>query len=434
MDTTTYPMTIGQLSVYRDVERMPQERLWEANLQPLVWDIRTECTVADVWQALAALAMRHESLRTNYAIDDSGAPLQFLGAHDTEEILKRVDRGVADVSELSEFVATKYQEPLDIYHGIPWRAWVLTEDGVPKQVLYIVHHMAADGAASLIMQDDFHALLAGRELPPPAGQPITMALDQQGAGAHRLRAAERYWRRTLEAAPRRDADADADDADAVAGTESNTEMLGATLTTGIPLEQLHAGAAALDVSAATVVTAAFYRTLRTVMGRSAVLILAISANRFDSGTAGVVTSLNQWAPILLDFDGTETFAELAVKVHGKSLNGLKNGICDPDAVMRMREEFFEQADPPVDPGFNINAILAPPGFAPAVAQQPAGVEFATPARAFGPGFYLIVRGIQTVDAVVRCNRPDVDRAKLAAIMAELQATLLQAAGLEPLPA
>ncbi|MBW8804226.1 MAG: hypothetical protein JF587_10280 [Catenulisporales bacterium] len=425
MDTTTYPMTIGQLSVYRDVERLPQEQSWEANLQPLVWDIRTECTVEDVWQALAALAMRHESLRTNYAIDDSGAPLQFLCAHDAEEILKRVDHGVADVCELSETMAAKYQEPLDIYHGIPWRAWVLTEDGVPKQVLYIVHHMAADGAASLIMQDDFHALLAGQELPPPGGQPITMALDQQGAGAHRLRAAERYWRRTLDAAPRRDADSSAD---------SSPVMLGATLTTGIPLERLHAGAAALDVTAATVVTAALYRSLRTVLGRSAVLILAISANRFDSSTAGVVTSLNQWAPFLLDFDGTESFAELAGKVHGKSLNGLKNGICDPDAVMRMREEFFEKADPPVDPGFNMNAILAPPGFAPAVEQQPAGVEFATPARAFGPGFYLIVRGIQTVDAVVRCSRPDVDQARLAAFMDELQATLLQAAGLEPLPA
>ncbi|GAA1984609.1 condensation domain-containing protein [Catenulispora subtropica] len=418
MDTTTYPMTIGQLSVYRDVERMPPDRRWEANLQPLVWDIRTACEVEDVWRALGDLAMRHESLRTNYAIDDSGAPLQFIGAHDAKEVLERVERGVADIAELPELLATKYQEELDIHHGIPWRAWIITEDGVPKQVLYVVHHMAADGAASLVMQDDFHALLAGDELPPPSGQPIAMALDQQGAGAHRLRAAERHWRRTLDAAPRRTDDT------------PNGEMLGATLTTGIPLQVAHAGAAKLGVSLQTVVTAAYYHAVREVMGRTAVLMMAISANRFDSATAGTVTSLVQWAPFLLDFDGTETFAELAAKVNGKALTGMKNSVCDPDVVNRVREEFFEQADPPVDQGFNLNAILAPPGFAPAVEQRPSHLEFAPPARNFGPGFYLIVRAIDTIDCIVRCNRPDVDQTKLAAIMDSLQRTLLAAAGLE----
>src|SRR5436305_13334956 len=112
----------------------------------------------EVWDALAALAMRHESLRTNYVIDDDGTPSQFLGAQDAKEVLARVDRGVADVAELPALLETKFQEELDIYHGIPWRAWVITRDGVPQHVLLIVHHMAADGAASLIMQDDFHAL------------------------------------------------------------------------------------------------------------------------------------------------------------------------------------------------------------------------------------------------------------------------------------
>jgi hypothetical protein len=415
-------MTIGQLSVHRDVERLPAGRLWEANLQPLVWDIRTECGVEDVWRALGALAERHEALRTNYLFESDGSPRQFLGAHDAAEVLSRVDRGVADIAELPTLLAGKYQEVLDIYQGIPWRAWILTEDGVPAKVLYVVHHIAADGAAALIMQDDFHALLAGQELAPPAGQPIAMALDQQGAGAHRLRAAERYWRRTLSAAPRISPDA----------AVVNTEMLGATLHTGIPLELLHAGSEALDVSGATVVLAAYYHALREVLGRSALLLMAISANRFDPAMAGVVTSLTQWAPMLLDFDGSESFGELAAKVHGKALNAFKNSICDPDYVVDIREEFFEKADPPVDKGFSTNIILAPPGFAPAVGQQPSSVEFATPARATGPGFYLIVTGLETIDVAVRCNRTDVDQPVLAAILEALQRGLLAVAGLSPM--
>lgn len=418
MDRATFPMTIGQLSVHRDVELLPAERLWEGNLQPLVWDIQQQCTVEDVWRALGALAERHESLRTNYLFEVDGAPRQFLGAQDAAEVLERVDRGVADISQLPELLAGKHQEALDIYHGIPWRAFVITSDGTPAKVLFVVHHIAADGAAALILQDDFHALLAGQTLEPPAGQPIAMAEDQQGAGAFRLRAAERYWRRTLEAAPR-----------VPEVALPTTEMLGAALHTGIPLEPAHAGAEKLDVSLASIVLAAYYDALRTVLGRNALLLMAISANRFDPSMAGVVTSLTQWAPMLLDFDGTESFPDLAAKVHGKALNAFKNSICDPDAVVAIREEYFEKTDPPVDKGFNTNVILAPPGFAPAVHQQPRTIDFATPARATGPGFYFIVTGLDRIDATVRCNRPDVDQPALAAILATFHTTLLEVAGL-----
>ncbi|MEY9890166.1 hypothetical protein ABIA31_003824 [Catenulispora sp. MAP5-51] len=414
----TYPMTIGQLSVHRDVERLPGDRLWEANLQPVVWDIRQECTAEDVWRALGALAERHESLRTNYVFEADGSPRQFLGARDAAEVLERVEHGVADISELPALLAGKYQEVLDIYHGIPWRAFAITADDRPVKVLLVFHHIAADGAASLILQDDFHALLAGETLDPPAGQPIAMAVDQQGAGAFRLRAAERYWRRTLEAAPR-----------VLEVAVPNTAMLGASVHTGIPLEVAHAGAERLDVSMATIVLAAYYHALRTALERPAILLMAISANRFDPSMAGVVTSLTQWAPMLLDFDGTETFADLAAKVHGKALNAFKNSICDPDYVVDIREEYFEKTDPPVDKGFNTNVILAPPGFAPAVEQEPFTVEYATPARATGPGFYFIVSGIERIDVAVRCNRPDVDQDRLAAILDVFQETLLEVAGL-----
>jgi hypothetical protein len=414
----TYPMTIGQLSVHRDVERLPADRLWEANLQPVVWDIRQECTAEDVWRALGALAERHESLRTNYVFEADGSPRQFLGARDAAEVMERVEHGVADISELPALLAGKYQEVLDIYHGIPWRAFAITTDDRPVKVLLVFHHIAADGAASLILQDDFHALLAGETLDPPAGQPIAMAVDQQGAGAFRLRAAERYWRRTLEAAPR-----------VPEVAVPNTAMLGASVHTGIPLEVAHAGAERLDVSMATIVLAAYYHALRTVLERPAILLMAISANRFDPSMAGVVTSLTQWAPMLLDFDGTETFADLAAKVHGKALNAFKNSICDPDYVVDIREEYFEKTDPPVDKGFNTNVILAPPGFAPAVEQEPYAVEYATPARATGPGFYFIVSGIERIDVAVRCNRPDVDQDRLAAILDVFQETLLEVAGL-----
>src|SRR5882724_8216834 len=87
---------------------------------------------------------------------------------------------------------------------------------------------------------------------------------------------------------------------------------------------------------------------------SEVTTLAISAsNRFDAEMASVVTSLNQWVPMVLVFDEDEPFAEVVKKVHWKTFNALKNGCCDPDVIISMREE-FGQLDPPVDPGYNYN--------------------------------------------------------------------------------
>lgn len=209
----------------------------------------------------------------------------------------------------------------------------------------------------------------------------------------------------------------------------SAHMIGATLNTGIPLEVAHAGAEKLDVSLATVVLAAYCHALRTALNRRALLLMAISANRFDPSMAGVVTSLNQWAPMVLDFDGSESFAELAAKVHGRALSGFKNSICDPDLVVKIREEYFEKADPPVDQEFSTTIILAPPGFAPAVEQQPRSVDFATPARAFGPGLYFIVSATERIDVAVRCHRPDVGQDGPATILDVFHETLLKVAGL-----
>jgi len=416
---TTYPMAIGQISVFRDMEKLAPERLWEANL-PFQWDLSQEASIEEVWAAFGEVSMRHESMRTNYRVEESGELLQFLAADDPATIMSMVDHGAIELAEIpnfKDFEERKTQQVIDIYHGIPWRAWVVTEDGVPKKVVFIVHHIVADGAALLVIRDDFNALLAGEELPPPAGQPRIMALNERGAGAGRLRTAERYWRRTLGASPRVAPDA-----------PPSHEMIGATMYTGIPLELAHEGAAKLNASIQSVVLAAMYSTLREITGRQQILLFPMTANRFDSNTATVVTSLNQWVPLLLEFDGSESFADLASKVHWKAFNSLKNGFCDPDFIVDIREE-FEQADPPVDAGFNYNGIFAPPGMFVPVEPEPPKTDFYVPTRATGPDFYLIARSLQRIDLIVRTTRAEFDQPTLATFMTTMNAILLKVAGL-----
>jgi len=417
---TTYSMTVGQLSSLRDTQVLPEDRRWENNLS-FVWGLRRECTAEEVWTALGALAMRHESLRTHYRDDGSpGGPHQVLAVEDVETVLALTEHGTADIADLSDVEERAYKQPFDIYGGMPWRACVITDGGAPRKVVFVVNHIAADGAAVLILEADFHALLAGEELPPPGGQPRTIAQNEQSpVSARRLRTAERYWRQTLAAAPRRPPGV----------RPASGEMIGATLRTGVPLELAHEGAAKLDASIASVLLAACYQSLREITGRSQILLLPMSANRFDSATAAVVTSLNQRVPLLLDFDGSESFPELAAKVHWESFKALKHGYYDPDAIARIRQEFFEQADPPVDPGYNFNGILAPPRFAPPVQPEPAELEFSAPARTTIPGFYLAAMGIERIDLLARTNRAEFDQPAFAAFLSSVQEILLDVAGL-----
>lgn len=411
----TYPATVGQLSVWRDIEKMPVERRWEANL-PFVWEFGAGHTAEAIWEALGALAMRHEALRTTYLIDADGRLRQRIAVDSAAATIALVQRGTADASALATMEDEKVRDVIDVMTELSWRAWILTDDGVPARVLLVIHHIGADGMGVLLLQRDFEAILAGEPL-GPVSSPREMALSQQnGEGARALKASERYWRRTLESAPHR------------APAQAPAARLGATLHTGIPMPMAHDGAAKMEVSLHTLLLAGYYRGIRQALGTSEVLLFPITNNRFDPEAADVVTSLVQWAPLVVDFADTDPFEEMAQKLHWKTFNAMKHGVCDPDVIVEMRGE-HERMDPPIDPGFYYNPILAPPGFPSSDTVVPSSMEFYEPARATGPGVYVIVRGLTSIDLVVRANRPGLDNEALATCLQSIQDALESAVGI-----
>jgi hypothetical protein len=202
---------------------------------------------------------------------------------------------------------------------------------------------------------------------------------------------------------------------------------GATLHTGIPVPMAHDGAAKLDISLESLLLAAYYRGLRSALGSSAVLMFPISSNRFDPDAARLVTTLAQWVPMLVDFDESVPFEEIARKLHWNSIKALKYGVCDPDVIINVRNE-FERKDPPVDAGFYFNPIVAPVGFPSADTFEPSTTEWYVPERATGPGVYAIVRGLTSIDVIVRANRAGFDKEALSTCFASIQDALLTAVG------
>ncbi|WP_020519781.1 condensation domain-containing protein [Catelliglobosispora koreensis] len=415
-DDTSYPMTLGQLSVWVDVQKMPPERRWEANLVPFVWDLPPGHTEEEVWDAFTALAMRHESLRTTYLDSGDGEFRQQVTSHDATSAMESVRRGTADVSERDALVDSEYRTNIDVTAAMPWRVWILTDGGVPAHAIVTLNHMAADGVGARIMQDELKVFLAGDGASlEPAPTPIELAIRQnEGEGASRIRSAERLWRKTLDAAPR------------LTGAEKSAERVGGILHTGIPTPLAHEGADKLDVTLASLILAAYYRGLREVTGKPKHLLYPMSNNRFDAETKTLVSSLNQWVPLLLEFGDDEPLTEVVQRTHWKAFNALKYGLCRANVTVGMRDEFEAGGG---DPGHYFNPMIAKPGFPSADVLVPSHVEWFEPARATGPGFYLIVRAITSVDLVVRTNRPGYGKEEIEVFLASLQATLTEALGL-----
>lgn len=410
----TYPAAIGQLSVWRDLEKMPADRRWEANL-PFTWDVPAGHTDDEIWAALTALVSRHESLRTAFFLHDDGQLRQRVAVYDPDVARASVCQGTIDAADREAVEFEQYRRDFDLGRELLMRAWIVTTDGTATHVFVLLHHIAADAAAALVLQDDFHDILAGASLPPTT-TPRALALRQHGDGASRLRAAARYWHRTLDSAPRRDLGAPA------------PVRIAATLHTGIPLPMAHDSAAKLDISVATALLSAYYRGIQKAIGQNRALIYGVSNNRFDADVARMVTSLVQWAPTVLEFDAGDTFTEVAQKVHWKSFNALKYGACDPDAIFRIRDEFAAM-DPPVDAGFNFNPMIAPPGFPSTDVLQPSTIEWYDPARATGPGVYLIVRALSSIEVMISANRPGFDKVAMHTCLTSIQDDLLGMIGL-----
>src|SRR5262249_55719522 len=153
-------------------------------------------------------------------------------------------------------------------------------------------------------------------------------------------------------------------------------------------------------SLASVLLTAYHRALCAATGEGTHLLFPMSSNRYSEDNASLVTSLNQWVPLLVDLDPAEPFDAAAAKTHWKSFNALKNGVCSPDAIVAIRAEHADAA-----PGYYYNPILAPPGFPSHDEPAPATVQWYDPARTTGPGFYVIARGLTSLDLILRVNRP-----------------------------
>ncbi|WP_395503641.1 condensation domain-containing protein, partial [Ectopseudomonas mendocina] len=187
-----------------------QQRLWflqqlaptsSAYHLPGVLRLRGEVDEGALQHAFEALAERHWVLRSTFAQDEQGQPLQCIQAQARVNLLRLQAQDEHDF----EVVARTFMDaPFELQQSPPWRLALVTLAQGEQRLLLCLHHLLSDGWSVQILLAEFTALYnAARsgvpaELPALAVQYADYAEWQRqwlagGEGERQLA----YWREQL---------------------------------------------------------------------------------------------------------------------------------------------------------------------------------------------------------------------------------------------
>lgn len=154
-------------------------------------------------ESLAALARRHEILRTTFP-DRDGAPVQRVGAA-APAVLELVDLAAPGAPSRAAAIRRVVGAPFDLERDVPWRCALLVHGADEHELVSCFHHIAADAYSIAVVWRELVELYAAAverrapRLAAPTWQPREHAAWQR----ERLRAGElagdvAYWRGALD--------------------------------------------------------------------------------------------------------------------------------------------------------------------------------------------------------------------------------------------
>ncbi|WP_415961763.1 condensation domain-containing protein [Streptomyces sp. 021-4] len=322
------PLTMGQANMIRCILRDDPEHINNHD----VWAIPAGTAVDAVIDALRTLALRHEGLRTTFPHAPGTAPVeQVVAAEGTFTVT------VVDHTEFPEEPA-RYAESVAraaragrfaLDREFPLRISLLTLGGVPVHAALASSHAVTDGSALAVLREEFLALLAGEELPPPASfAPLDLAAQEASpAGKRKSEASLRYWERIIRTEPQ-----EMFAEPRAAGADGRARQL--TLRSGRGARALAAAAARIGNPEATVLLAAWCALVAHRSGQDSCVTAVPTSNRFHPTIARSVNTLSQDALLCLDVR-VPSFDTLVRKTWGAALNAYRHSQFDSVRLWEM---------------------------------------------------------------------------------------------------
>ncbi|MEU2236431.1 condensation domain-containing protein [Streptomyces vietnamensis] len=313
------PVTMGQANMIRCMLRDEPEHINIHAVWPVPGGTRTEAVI----DALRALVVRHEALRTTFPHAPGEAPREQVVAAEGEFTVTVLDHDEHPPEGCADSVARRNRvERFHLDRDFGLRISLVAVEGAPLSVALAASHAVTDISALSVLEEDWRGLLAGRTLPAvTAFTPLDLAAEEATPGG--LRKAEaslRHWERII----RTDPQAMFAEPGAV-GTEVEAEQL--------TLRSLR-GARALALAAertgglpSTVLLTAWCALIAHRAGQSSCVAAVPTSNRFLPRLARSVNTVSQDALLSLDVR-VPSFDALLRKAWGAALNAYRHSRFD----------------------------------------------------------------------------------------------------------
>ncbi|MFF0473659.1 condensation domain-containing protein [Streptomyces sp. NPDC004284] len=288
------PVTMGQANMIRCMLRDEPEHI---NIHA-VWPVPEGTTTESAIDALRALVVRHEALRTTFPHAPGEAPREQVVASEGEFTVTVLDHEElpAEPARYADSVARRDRVGrfrLDRDFGL--RVSLVAVGGAPVFVALAASHAVTDISALSVLEEDWLDLLAGRTLPAvTAFTPLDLAAEEATpAGLRKAGASLRHWERIVRTGPQ----AMFAEPGAV-GTEVEAEQL--TLRSLRGARALARAAERTGGLPSTVLLTAWCALIAHRTGQSSCVAAVPTSNRFLPRLARSVNTVSQDALLSLD--------------------------------------------------------------------------------------------------------------------------------------
>jgi len=344
------PLTFGQMSTLRHLQKWPRERWPEGNL---IHEhvITPGVTVGDVTSALDTLVRHHVALRTTFDLGDPRSPVQILHDNGSPDTLVVAGGGDASTIE-AQIPSTNFTYDTD--RG--WRVFLLLgSSGEPAKLVLCLSHLLFDGWSAR------HLDLA---LAPLRGDehfdwehPVTSFLRttdlcrlQRGEQwRDRRLQAEGYWRSLFVQTPARLLSSVGVGAAAEAVVHGRLKLQSRQ-------DAISAiGRAARAFPAGILLAFLALAMLENSPDEEFLMFALMSANRNLHPWRDLVTTMNQQIPVLLGRPGTGTVLDYVADVQRAALRAYRNGCYDVDMADRVATDILSYIPQSFGPLVNFTA-------------------------------------------------------------------------------
>ncbi|MFE0643485.1 condensation domain-containing protein [Streptomyces sp. NPDC058877] len=315
------PVTMGQANMIRCMLRDEPEHI---NIHD-VWPVPTGTRTEEVVDALRALVVRHEALRTTFPHLPGEAPREQVVHSSGEFAVTVLDHPELpeESAEYADAVARLGRvERFRLDRDFGLRISLIARAGTPVFVALAASHALTDVSALSVLEEDWLDLLAGRTLPPvTAFTPLDLAAEEATArGVRKSRASLRHWERIIRTEPQAMfAEPGADGAEVAAEQLTLRSLRGARAlalvaerTGGLP---------------STVLLTAWCALVAHRAGQPVCVAAVPTSNRFLPRLARSVNTVSQDALLSLDMR-VPSFDALLSKAWGAALNAYRHSQFD----------------------------------------------------------------------------------------------------------